>query len=35
MDDISEIEYIPVSKPIHPLPDFNEYDPLDYTDIRK
>lgn len=27
--------YIPVKKPVHPLPDFNEYIPEEYTDILK
>lgn len=34
-NDMDEIEYIPVSKPVNPLPDFDAYDPSDYTDIQR
>lgn len=32
---LTDIEYIPVAKPVHPLPDLNEYDAADFTDINK
>lgn len=32
---IKDVEFIPSSKPIHPLPDFEDYNPDEYTDIMK
>jgi hypothetical protein len=29
------VYYVPVSRPVHPLPDFDSYNPEEYTDIRK
>lgn len=31
----SSVYYIPVSRPVHPLPDFEAYNPEEYTDVRK
>ncbi|CAD8057118.1 unnamed protein product [Paramecium sonneborni] len=32
---IETLHYIPVNRPVHPLPDFEAYDPEDYTDIKR
>ncbi|CAK56514.1 unnamed protein product (macronuclear) [Paramecium tetraurelia] len=34
-DIIETMHYIPVNRPVHPLPDFEAYDPEEYTDVKR